>query len=315
MLQFTPMGAQLMSSINWWETATITTTVLAAIVQSLSWIFSFFDSYTKGHRNNRTFLFFNRRIRFEKTSLKLAGAAALLALVGALFSIEYARLTDRDSLEVHRQIVTAQNQAASAAEVARQSSLELTQTKGHLAAVTQQLANAEQELAAAREFLQLVDKQQKWGILVMRMNADDAAAYDALRESKSSADPIEVLAVKSALQAVFESHNSETARSKRHPLERHIFTLEEATRVLDVGDSYNRAAAIETLMTLPPQPSLVPKLVSMSLSDASLDVRTAAIFVINAWTTQRFRALDKKQVLDWWNIDGKKDYPSTLGPQ
>jgi hypothetical protein len=57
-------------------------------------------------------------------------------------------------------------------------------------------------------------------------------------------------------------------------------------------------------------PKLMPKVVRMSLSDPSLDVRTAATMLINAWTLDRFRALDKGQIQAWWETYGKKEYPS-----
>jgi hypothetical protein len=157
------------SSLGWWEAATITATVLAAFVQIVSWIFSLVAYYAKELPENHVLSQLSHKVNWDRSALILAGIAALVALAGSIFSIRYARLTDKDSLEVHRQLTVASDQSFSATEKARQALLELTQTEGRLAAVTQQLADAEQQVATAKETLQAVERGADLNLIITRI--------------------------------------------------------------------------------------------------------------------------------------------------
>jgi len=293
-------------SVTWWQTATIRATVAAAVVQIVSWLFSLFAYYTKELPQNQILAQMNQKINLDRFALILAGVAAVAALAGAIFSIRYANLADRDSLEVHNQLTTAYKESTSASEMAKQALLDLTETRGHLTAVTQQLADAEQQLATARERLQAVERAADLTLLITRMNADDAQAYDSLRIFKGT--PAQDASVKAALEAVVQAHRS--PYTQHHPQWKHTLSLQEVDNVLslEVSRPYDRLSALEVLMASPIQKKLFPKLVSMALSDSSLDVRTAATQVLNSWTSNNFRPLDNDQLTLWWETEGKKHY-------
>jgi hypothetical protein len=103
----------LISSITWWETATIWTTVAAAFAQSVSWVLSFVAYYRKKRPQSQSLAHLDDKASLEGASLNLAGFAAVVALAGAFCSIRYAHLADQDSLQVHRQLTDAQLQSAS----------------------------------------------------------------------------------------------------------------------------------------------------------------------------------------------------------
>jgi hypothetical protein len=306
-------GLPDISSISWWETATISTTALAAFLQAVSGIFSLVAYYTKQLPENHVLIRPNRKINLDRTALILAGIAAVVALAASIFSIGYAKLADRDSVEVHNQLTITYKQSSSAL-------LDLTATREHLTAVTQQLtavtqqltavtqqlADAEQQLATAKGRLQAVERESDLNLLITRMNADDAQAYDSLGMFKGT--PVQNASVKAALEAVFQAHR--LPYRQHHALWKHVFSDEEVENVLSspVSRPYDRLSALEVLMTESLQLKLFPKLVSLALSDPSLDVRTAATQVLSNWTMNPFSPLDKDHLRSWWETRGKKDY-------
>lgn len=126
------------------------------------------------------------------------------------------------------------------------------------------------------------------------MNSDDAGAFDALMALTVSDEPSSQT-VLTALKSVIDAHDSSglyMIRSFTPPL-----PPEEVLRALDNPSSNYRQAAVDTLNL---QSELLPKFVSMIVSDPSLNVRAAAQRKVNAFTKQTFRMLDKKSVVEWW---------------
>jgi hypothetical protein len=169
-----------------------------------------------------------------------------------------------------------------------------------------QIRAAQQLAATAKERLQVAERADDLTLLVTRMNADDARAYDSLRVFKGT--PAQDATVKAALEAVVQAHRS--PYTQHHPQWKHNLLLQEVDNILssEVSRPYDTLSALEVLMASPIQKKLFPKVVSMALSAPSLDVRTAATQVLNNWTgSSNFRPLDKDQLTFWWETSGKKD--------
>ncbi len=134
-------------------------------------------------------------------------------------------------------------------------------------------------------------------LLITRMNADDAEAFDALVQMPLVPNSSPYKTVSAALISVIEAHNAGIymSRSFSSP-----HTPEQLLTDLSSPDNGTREAALDTMTLLP---SALPKIVDMITSDSSLNVRTAAHRQFNRLTGQQFRALDKNGVLNWWQAN------------
>ena len=140
--------------------------------------------------------------------------------------------------------------------------------------------------------------------LINSMNADDAAAFDALRSMPLDSLPVEERhIIASSLQNVFFAHNEAVlgTRSLDQPV-----TNQEVIRFLSDREFTKREEALGTLEDGEKKPTLLPKVVEMLSNDPSLNVRAAAHRVFNKWTGQKFKALDKDTTVAWWSKHQKE---------
>ena len=169
------------------------------------------------------------------------------------------------------------------------------------AAVTQQTRTA------LSPIIQRVKDEADLQVLITRMNADDALAFDSLMKMSTSGDPSQRAMIVSALRTVFSAHNSGmfTMRSFNSPQ-----TDEQLMAHLSDADAWSREAAVDALQSKR-NPALLPKLVEMMRSDPSINVRCAAYRVFDEQTVQAFQCLDPTDAaLAWWQ-NNKQKFTST----
>ncbi len=135
--------------------------------------------------------------------------------------------------------------------------------------------------------------------LISRMNADDAEAFDSLFAAHSYPNPTQEKMVRSAVKNTILAHNQGFYSTRGFP---GPLTDEQLIADLSNSESTIRQAALDTLLPKA-KTSMLPKVVEMIRSDASLDVRCSAHRLFNALTKQQFQNLDKASVLNWWEAN------------
>ncbi len=143
--------------------------------------------------------------------------------------------------------------------------------------------------------------------LIIRMNADDAEAFDSLMTMIAAPDPAKRNTIVAALKTVIAAHTEGIiiGRGFTPPL-----SQEQMVAKLQSNDVFEREAALENIKQ---QTDLLPQVVSMIRSDPSINVRAAAHRLFNTWTGQQFKLLDKESVLRWWEAN-KNNLPTQIGP-
>ncbi len=138
-------------------------------------------------------------------------------------------------------------------------------------------------------------------LMITRMNADDARAFDSLSALKPDPDSEDWRLINSAIRSVYDTHAGGfyMSRNFNQPI-----TEEQMIAVLRHPDASMRQASLDTLVSKP-HPEILPDLVGMITSDPSLNVRCAAYRLFNAYTKQSFKCLDKNGVLQWWEANKK----------
>jgi hypothetical protein len=153
--------------------------------------------------------------------------------------------------------------------------------------------------------IQKIKDEGDFQLLITRMNADDAQAFDALSHLPPSMDPTQRNVAFAALRTVIAANNSGmfTSRQFNSPQ-----SDDQLVAYLSNFDSYSRQAALDALSPKK-NLSLLPKIVEMMMSDPSINVRCSAFRAFNTWTGQSFQCLDSVNTLSWWTAN-KQKFPS-----
>lgn len=131
-------------------------------------------------------------------------------------------------------------------------------------------------------------------LLITRMNADDAQAFDALMGVPTSSPQSNV--VIAALRSLYAAHNSGMYQTR---LFNSPQTDDQLVGHLSGSDPYTREAALGALISKK-NLALLPKIVDMMKSDPSIAVRCSAYRAFDNWTAQSFQCLDSTGALSWW---------------
>ena len=140
-------------------------------------------------------------------------------------------------------------------------------------------------------------------LLITRMDADDAIAFDNLLSLSRAGDPAQQSLIISALRSVFNAHNAGMFQVHTFKIQQ---TDEQLIGHLSDTDSFSRAAALDALRAKR-NLTLLPRTVDMMRSDSSIDVRCAAYRAFNAWTGQSFQCLDVDGTTNWW-LQNRQSY-------
>lgn len=273
-----------MGTKEFWENITVLCTVVSAVLALLG---------------------LKKKPWAERTSSILGpvfGVAAAIALV------TFTGLNRISEKADEKQLKTATEEAQTATTNLQKVQRDQNATEEQLARTAERSANEINRLNTA---LKQSDERFVVQQLIIRMYSDDAVAYDQLTAMKAFSDPAQEQAVRSAVQQVFDSHNVGNQYEGNAPRPRGPAIYQaDLLPFLNLKDATDREDILRELVRRKHEARYMPKLVSLATSDPSLDVRTLATIVINVWNNDRFRPLDKKGFLqDWWNTEGKKEYP------
>ncbi len=138
-------------------------------------------------------------------------------------------------------------------------------------------------------------------LLITRMDADDAQAFDRLAHLPPSTDPSRQSVAIAALRSVYAAHNSGMFQGHQFSSPQ---TDSQLVAHLTNVDPFSRQAALDAL-TSKKNLSLLPRVVEMMIADPSIDVRCAAFRAFNNWTAQTFQCLDSN-AFSWWLANKQK---------
>jgi hypothetical protein len=167
--------------------------------------------------------------------------------------------------------------------------------------------NAQSRSRTALQEIETAEQRSHIATLIAEMNADDALALDTLRSMRSFVDDSQAKAVKDAILEVIRIHRAPMYQGNAPPPWRHVLEESEAEASLNSADPDARQQGLRVLA--PRDRQLVPKLFRMAVTDPSIDVRGLAIDRFNDFTSQRFLRLDETQLRQWWDTEGKKEFP------
>jgi hypothetical protein len=142
--------------------------------------------------------------------------------------------------------------------------------------------------------IQKIKDEADLQLLITRMNADDAEAFDTLTRFPATSPQANIIV--SALRSVFGAHNSGMFLSRTFTSPQ---TDDQLIAHLSDPDAYSREAALDALIAKK-NLSLLPKVVEMMSSDPSINVRCSAYRAFDNWTAQSFQCLDSTRALSWW---------------
>jgi hypothetical protein len=209
-------------------------------------------------------------------------------------------------------------------EVAAQVKLRVDEEKPAIAAtVTQQTQIAVKQMGSQIEplvknsvdakistsvdpIVQRIKAEADLQLLITRMNADDAIAFDNLIGMSSFADATQQATAFAAVRSVIAAHNSGMFQTR-------TFTSPQTddqllTRLSD-ADAASREAALDTLISKR-NLTLLPRVVGLMGSDPSIDVRCSAYRLFNNWTVQSFQCLNIGPLMNWWQSNKKNFTPA-----
>lgn len=152
--------------------------------------------------------------------------------------------------------------------------------------------------------IQRVKDEADLQLLITRMNADDAVAFDVLTHANFS-DPSQRTAVFAAAQSVINAHNAGFFQMRTFGTPQ---SDDQLVAHLSDSDSGSRQAALAAL-TPKRNLTLLPRVVEMMRSDPSIDTRCAAYRLFNSWTTQSYQGLNV-EALVWWQNNKQKMLPA-----
>ncbi len=159
-------------------------------------------------------------------------------------------------------------------------------------------ARLQPKFRAVEEQLSDLKEETQVQLLINRMNADDAMAYDTFNHMNlTSMKPEQRGLIISAVRSIVVARTGLlVSRGFKVP-----HTDEQLVTELSSTDPLSRVAALDTLRGKK-KPELFPKIVDMLQHDSSLDVRAAAYRLFNMWTEQDFQFLfDEPKLISWWN--------------
>ena len=147
--------------------------------------------------------------------------------------------------------------------------------------------------------LQKVNDEEDLQLLILRLNADDADAYDTLKALGPRLSHSDL--VLGALRTVYAAHTSGffVSRQFNTPM-----TDEQLVQNLSNADSFYREAAVDTLAGRK-NLGLLPKIVEMMRTDHSFNVRCSAYRTFNDWTANAFKCMDP-DAFTWWQANSAK---------
>lgn len=286
---------------KFWETCTVILTIISAFLACGGFGFSFWEE---------------KRTLFKRLDRAFSIAGAVAALLAGLTLGLFTHYNRRDEAQSDKKIVELEGEAQKAAEDAQNAIGGLDEAKKKLAITDQQLDEtsraATTDANRLRTALEQANQQSEVETLIQRMYADDATAFDQLRSRKTFSNPSQAQIVKDALRMVIDSHNALLYDGNgRHPFG--APQLLDSLTLFSFKDPEVRQMGLRELKrTGHVERRMLPKLVSLAVSDPSLDVRTLAVQVINICTLAHFPALDGADNLQkWWDSSGRKDYQST----
>ena len=163
-------------------------------------------------------------------------------------------------------------------------------------------ANVKKQVEPVAKQMSELSDEAKFQALIMKMNADDAKAFDVLELMLSQNPRLERRQIIiSELKSVIDSHNSGLymTRSFNPPI-----SDEERIKQLSSQEPYNRQAAIDSFAHQ--DLTVLHQLVVLAIGDPSLNVRSAATRLINGWTKQNLRCLESQPLRDWWQANKDK---------
>jgi competence protein ComGC len=153
-------------------------------------------------------------------------------------------------------------------------------------------------------FIQKIKDEADLQLLITRMNADDAGAFDTLNRLAPTSPQKDVIIA--ALRSVYAAHNSGMFQTRLFSV---LQTDDQLVAHLSDADAYGRQAALDAIIKKK-NLSLLPRIMGMMQSDPSVDVRCSAFRAFNNWTSQSFQCLDSTGAFTWWAANKQNFQPS-----
>lgn len=199
--------------------------------------------------------------------------------------------------------VDAQKPAIAAA-VTQQTQAAVKQMESEIESIAKKSVDAKIS-AEVDPVIRKIKDDGNFQLLITRMNADDAQAFDTLAHLPPSTDPSQGSVAIAALRSVYAGHNSGMFQTRQFNSPQ---SDDQLVAHLSDGDSFSREAALDALIPKK-NLSLLPKIVEMMTADPSITVRCAAFRAFNSWTAQSVQCLDSGDALSWWTAN-KQKFPS-----
>jgi hypothetical protein len=270
-----------------WETMTVGLTVGTAILALVGLGFSFWE---------------DRRPFFKRIDRVFSIASVLASVLAGLALIRFTNVNRIAEAESDQHLTDATRDATKALRDLDDEKLRLVNTQKELETVS---STAEGQLGQLRKALDEADaRSMGWAHLqelIVRMQSDDATAFDELRNKEHFTSPNEESLVKQAVEQIIDTHNLPGYKGGAGRSFHMGFTPRELVNMLDQhNETWVKYNALSMLMDSPVQWEAGSKLTNLALHDRSLDVRTMAVQLINHWVGNRFRALiPEKNIADW----------------
>jgi hypothetical protein len=269
-----------------WETATVYLTTTSAIFGFIGVVFSLWED--------------------ERKSLKITDRVfsiigAVVGVLAALSLLQYTQYNRIDERAANAEIQQSAQDAKTAIAGLKDEKQALVETNQQLISTSRAAKQSIRRLNAALEQANHVTALQ---VLITKMNADDAEAFDQLRGIKHFDNPEQEKMVKEAIQNVIGSHNAQGYLGASSLPWRYAPGDDEAVQMLSSKDATARKSGLRCLLTRHYVSKAGPILIRMAATDPSLDARTLATEVFNRWGNDHFTALDSAQMSPWWGSNG-----------
>lgn len=274
------------SSTKWWETATVCLTTASAIFGCIGVVFSLWEDKRKS-------------LKVADRTFSIIGA--LVGVMAALSLVQYTHYNRIDEAAADTQIRKSAKDASDAIAGLGAEKVALSKTQLTLISTSLRAKQSIQQLNAALAQSNRVTALQ---VLVTKMNADDAAAFDQLRTMKRFDNPEQEKMVKEAIQNVIDLHNVRGYVGSSQLFYKYAPGPEEAVQMLTTKDTSTRKSALRCIFAYGFIPKAGPVLFHVATTDPSLDARTLATRVINQWGNDNFTALEPENLERWWYEKG-----------
>jgi hypothetical protein len=288
------------STTKFWETWTVVFTITSAIFGCFGVVFSLWE---------------DKRRFFRISDRTCSVIGAVVALMAGYSLLQYTHYNRIDEAAMSQELTHLAVQANIAVGIAHGAVGGLNIEEGKLSQTKQELATTSAKAASAIAQLNssLAESNRMTGlqVLITKMNADDAEAFDELRSMKHFDTPEQEKMVKEAIQSVIDLHNVRGYVGASGYFFKYAPEPDEAIQMLSLKDTTTRKSALRCLLDREYVPNAGPILFHLATTDPSLDARTLATQIINKWGNDYFTALEPEQLQRWWYVKGggKDQFP------